>query len=278
MHIYDVSGNDLTEDLRLLTDKDVGMYSVVVENGRYNGSSYYLCRIPKTTLDGKRIKPKVAITTLDGAVSGTKYSALDFAKRNNTVFCCNAGLFNTQTMIPQGQTIINGVSMTNTPMTDDMGSPIAEDECYPLCIDASGNLSAPYERSVDTADMINDGVKYAVTAWGQFIENYAKADVSKFNEIVHKGAYVRQCIGQYQNGDYFVLTCDGIKGSITANESGMTYDTLAELLISKGVKFAYSLDGGGSAETVLGNRHVNPIFEGTSGRRVPTVIYFDIEV
>ena len=56
----------------------------------------------------------------------------------------------------------------------------------------------------------------------------------------------------------------------------MSYDTLAELLISKGVKFAYALDGGGSAETVIGSRQINPIFEETAGRAVPTVIYFDI--
>jgi exopolysaccharide biosynthesis protein len=179
-------------------------------------------------------------------------------------------------MRPQGQTIINGVSVTNTPMTDDMGSPISDDECYPLCIDANGDLSASYERSVDTATMIADGVKYAVTAWGQFVENFAKAESSKYDEIVHVGKYIRQSIGQFQNGDYFVCTVDSSRGSVT-NEAGMTYDTLANLLISKGVKFAYSLDGGGSAETVIGKRQVNPIFEGTSGRAVPTVIYFDVE-
>lgn len=265
MALYDLSGNAKASA------------EIDIEYGRYEGASYYLARIPRFTLDGRSIKPKVAITSADGSVGGNKVSALNFAKRENTMFTLNAGLFNTQTMQPQGQVIIGGVSKVNTPMTDDMGSPISDDECYPLCIDANGDLSAPYERSVDTATMIADGVKYAVTAWGQFIENFAKADSSKYNEIVHQGAYVRQAIGQYQNGDYFVCTVDGIKGIITQNEAGMTYDTLANLLISKGAKFAYSLDGGGSAETVIEKRQINPIFEGTSGRAVPTVIYFDVE-
>lgn len=250
---------------------------VNIEYGRANGSSYYLCRIPKYSNEGKRIVPKVAITSEDGSVGGGKVSALTFAKREGCLFTLNAGLFNTSTMKPQGQVIVNGVSVTNTPMTDDMGTPISDDECYPLCIDADGNLSAPYERNVDTATMIADGVVYAVTAWGQFIENYAKSDASKYNEIVHVGKYVRQCIGQYQNGDYFVFTCDAYKGSITENEAGMTYDEVADILIAKGVKFAYSLDGGGSAETVVGGRQINPIFEGISGRAVPTVIYFSVE-
>lgn len=259
-----------------VSQKTNAINSIDIEYGRANNSSYYLIRIPRFTVDGKRIVPKVAITSEDGSVGGAKVSALDFAKRENTVFTLNAGLFNTSSMKPQGQTIIDGVSVTNTPMKDDMGTAIADDECYPLCIDENGDLSAPYERSVDTSTMIADGVKYAVTAWGQFIENYAKADSSKFDEIVHAGAYVRQSIGQFQNGDYFVCTCDAKKGSVTTNESGMTYDQLADLLIAKGVKFAYSLDGGGSAETVIGNRQINPIFEGTSGRKVPTVIYFEI--
>lgn len=265
MSLYDVNGNAKT------------FAEIDIEYGRYESASYYLARIPRFTLDGKRIMPKVAITSVDGSVGGSKVSALNFARRENTLFTLNAGLFNTQTMQPQGQVIIDGVSKTNTPMTDDMGSPISADECYPLCIDQNGDLSAPYERSVDTATMIADGVKYAVTAWGQFIENFAKADTSKYNEIVHQGKYVRQAIGQYQNGDYFVCTVDGVKGIITQNEAGMTYDTLANLLISKGAKFAYSLDGGGSAETVIGKRQINPIFEGSSGRAVPTVIYFDVE-
>jgi len=253
------------------------MASIGIEYGRANGADYYLIRIPKYTVDGRRFKPKVAITSANGSVSGTKISALNYAKRENTVFAMNAGLFNTGTMVPQGQTIVAGVSMTNSPMTDDMGSPISDDECYPLCIDKNGDLSAPYERSVDTARMITDGVKYAVTGWGQFIEDFAKCDSAKYNEIVHAGTYIRQCIGQFDNGDYLVCTVNKGRNGIAMNDAGMTYDTLADLLISKGVKFAYSLDGGGSCETVIGKRQINPIYEGSAGRAVPTVIYFDVE-
>lgn len=275
--LYDANGNILTYEGESDKGKIEGIASITVEYGRVSGASYYFVRIPKFTIDGRRLTPKVAITSEDGSVDGSKVSALTFSKREGHLFVVNAGLFNTGTRLPQGQVIIDGVSIANTPMTDDMGTAIADDECYPLCIDANGNLSAPYERNVDTSDMIADGVVYAVTAWGQFIENYTKAESSKFNEIVHAGRYVRQCIGQFQNGDYCVFTCDAIKGVITENESGMTYDEVADILIAKGVKFAYSLDGGGSAETVIGQRQINPIFEGTEGRRVPTVIYFDVE-
>lgn len=272
-NFYDSNGNILDVG----SGKIQAIASIDIEYGRANNASYYLIRIPKYTVDGKRFTPKVAITSEDGSVYGSKVSALTFAKRENTIFTMNAGLFNTGTLRPQGQTIIDGVSITNTPMTDDMGAAISADECYPLCIDANGNLSAPYERSIDTATMIADGVKYACTGWGQFIVDYQKADSSKYNEIVHVGKYIRQGIGQFFNGDYIVFTVDskGYPNNAT-NDNGMTYDELADLLISKGVKFAYSLDGGGSCETVIGNRQINPIYEGTAGRSVPTVIYFDV--
>ena len=61
------------------------------------------------------------------------------------------------------------------------------------------------------------------------------------------------------------------------NEAGISYADMAQLLVDKGVKFAYSLDGGGSAETVIGTKQISPIYEGSSGRSVPTVITFEIE-
>ena len=268
---------DIVENIRdLQTANKISplVNSVTIEHGRYNGASYVFARIPKVTNYGTKLYPKVRLTSESGTADGMNVSALAYAQRNKTIFVLNAGLFNTTTKIPVGQTVIDGVSITNEPMTDDMGSPISDVECYPLCIDANGDLSAPYDRSVDTADMISDGVMYAVTGWGKVVDNFKACSDTVENEIVHKYTYIRQVIGQFQNGDYFVCTVDQSRGSVE-NEAGLTYSALAELLIGKGVKFAYSLDGGGSAETVIGLRQLNPIYEGTMGRPVPTVISFE---
>ena len=199
--------------------------------------------IPATLSDGTNIEPKVTLTASTLGGSDMK-SALEYATDNKMAVVMNAGLFNTSTKVPKGQTIINGTSITNSPMTDDMGTAISDEECYPLCIGSSGKLSAPYTRSVDTSTMIADGVKYAVTGWCTLIENGA-AKYSDFNtvEIVHKNSYSRQVIGQYEDGDYFILT------TTSADKSGMTYAAINEILLalSKKVRFAYSLDGGGSA-------------------------------
>ena len=161
--------------------------------------------IPATLSDGTNIEPKVTLTASTLGGSDMK-SALEYATDNKMAVVMNAGLFNTSTKVPKGQTIINGTSITNSPMTDDMGTAISDEECYPLCIGSSGKLSAPYTRSVDTSTMIADGVKYAVTGWCTLIENGA-AKYSDFNtvEIVHKNSYSRQVIGQYEDGDYFIF-------------------------------------------------------------------------
>lgn len=258
----------------LVGDIDEAIASINVEHGRTNGASYVFVRIPKSTNRGTPIRAKVRLTSASGTADGNNRSALTYAQQVGTIFVMNAGLFNTSTRVPVGQTIIDGVSITNTPMTDDMGAPISDVECYPLCIDGNGDLSAPYDRSVDTADMITDGVAYAVTGWGKIVEDFVACPDTVENEIVHGGTYIRQAIGQFQNGDYFVCTVDQSRGTVE-NEAGITYEDLANFLISKGVKFAYSLDGGGSAETVIGVRQLNPIYEGTVGRAVPTVITFE---
>ena len=269
MEFYTGTGNTVT----FAATQTAAAAGVCLEYGRAEGANYSLLRIPRFTLTGKRIKPRVALA---GGALGQAAPALTYARQEEAVCVINAGLFNTATLMPQGQTVIDGRSVTNSPMTDDMGAAISNAECYPLCIDENGDLSAPYGRSVSTAQIIADGITGAVTGWGQIIGDFAQCGTDKFNEIVHPGKYIRQCIGQYENGDYLVCTVDCARNGIASNDGGMTYGTLAALLVSRGVKFAYALDGGGSTETVLGRRQVNPIYEGTAGRAVPTVIRFDV--
>ena len=267
MQLYHGSGG-------CLSDKPNAIASIQLEYGRYEGAGYCLARIPKYSVDGKRILPSVSLTAGE---NGAAVSTLTYAQRENPVFTLNAGLFNTSTMSPQGQTIVRGISVTNSPMTDDMGAAISDAECYPLCMDRQGDLSAPYGRTEDTARMLRDGVWHAVTGWGVLVDNFLPTGTDKFDEIVHVGKYIRQSIGQFGNGDYMVCTVDMEKNGQATNGGGMAYETLAALLVSKGVKFAYALDGGGSCETVIGKRQINPIYEGTAGRAVPTVIRFDVQ-
>ena len=248
--------------------------SISVQYGRKHGASYVFVRIPKVTNRGYNVRPKLSLTSMDRTLNGTKVSPLNFAKREGTAFVINAGLFDMTAMTPVGQTIIDGKAIVSAPMEDDNGTPISDKECYPLCIDAEGNLSAPYDRTVTTETMLADGVAQSIVGWGKLVDNFQVCAEDIAAETVHPNDYIRQSIGQFENGDYCVLTIDQSRGPVH-NEAGMTYTEQAELLVELGVKFAYSLDGGGSAATVIGKRQLNRIYEGTAGRAVPTVIYFE---
>ena len=266
---------DMTIDIEEL-EKFYAMSSINVEYGRKNGASFVFVKIPKTTNDGRTFVPRVAMTSADGGVGGRKYSPLQFAKDHDTIFVINASLFNMTNGMPVGQTIVDGEVFVSEPMKDDNGVPISDGECYPLCIDANGIMSANYDRSVDVATMIADGVVQAVTGWCKLVEDFKICETDIEAEIVHPGKYIQQSIGQFENGDYCVCTVDQSRGSVT-NEAGLTYTELAQIHVDKGVKFAYALDGGGSSATVLGRRQLNRIYEGSVGRAVPAVIYFDVQ-
>jgi hypothetical protein len=262
----------------LCEDRENIMSCCNIEHGRLNGASYVFVRIPAKTNNGRAIMPRLRLTSEDGSIGGAKRSTLRYSIDEGLGFVINGGLFDTSTKKPIGQTIIDGVSIVNLPHQQGANNEtISDTECYPLCIDANGVLSAPYDRYVDTADMIADGVVQAVSGWGKLVENYAITEEDIAAEIVHPGRYCRQAIGQYQNGDYCVCTVDmsGYSNGIE-NEAGLTYTELAQIFVDHGVKFAYSLDGGGSAETVIGERQLNAIYEGAEGRIAPTVISFEV--
>lgn len=268
---------DSNPDLASL--RNIAIQSIDIEYSRGTDTSYYIARIPKYAVNGMRITPKVRLTSADGALGNSiadYTSTLDYAKRKGSIFVVNASLFKINgNYAPHGRTIIDGVAVTD----EDAGqtvSDVSAHEVYPLCIDASGNLSTPYDRDVPCATMIAGGVRQACTGWGTVVQNYEATDDTVFDEQKHVGDYIRQGIGQYQNGDYFVLTTDGLKTGIE-NEVGLTYEEVANICIAKGVKFFYSLDGGGSTETVIGDRQINLIYENTTGRVVPCVIEFFLE-
>ena len=281
---FTISGNNLitiNSEIEKLKDdvnklKNDAINSILIEYGRLKNASYVFVRIPRTLNNGKKIIPKVALTSTDGSLTGAKCSALNYARNNDSIFVVNAGLFDMTKYEPVGQLIIDGVSLINTPMVDDNGVPISDTECYPLAIDRDWNLTT-YPRNVDTSEMLNDGIRYCVTAWGKLVDNFEICTDDINAEIVHnRKKYIRQSIGQFQNGDYCVCSVDMTRGNVQ-NEAGLYYEELAQIFIDKGVKFAYSLDGGGSTQTVIGKRQLNPIYEGSTGRKVPTVIEFVVE-
>jgi exopolysaccharide biosynthesis protein len=84
----------------------------------------------------------------------------------------------------------------------------------------------------------------------------------------------RQILGQYDNGDYAIITAEG-RGYQSSSSTWFTLKQIQTLCKELGLKFAFALDGGGSAETVSRNKQYNPFYDNIYGRVNPTFIVFN---
>ncbi len=245
---------------------------------------YVMIRIPRQLADGTPVKANVDMTGLlsdederasaysDAQVCRSALSPLLYSMVYPSGITLNAGLFNTGSLLPEGQTVVDGRILTNKPMEDDMGNPIDKDSsCYALMIGEEGKLSTTFERTADAVEMAAEKAEDVVTAWGCFVYNGEKTSDDQFHDIVHGGEYARQVIGV--NDEYYIVLTTNMEDK----NKGFTYDELAQILIDAGADFAYSLDSGGSTATCVGNEQITTVFEGKYGRRVPTILRFDID-
>ncbi|MGD9901447.1 MAG: phosphodiester glycosidase family protein [Spirochaetales bacterium] len=197
-------------------------------------------------------------------------SLLNFCKVNNRLFAINAGIFNVETLKPECVLILNSNIIIDQAETykrtrNDEGDD-KRTELYNLAIDKNGDMKA-YAPSFSAKDIINDGGVYAVTG---FVPLIIDGRIFKdANKIYHYGSVVkksRQVIGQLQNLNYFVLTCE---------YPGMTLEEIRRILIKADVKFAYNLDGGKSTQTVFRKELLTYPYVGDTGRQIPTIITFN---
>jgi len=181
------------------------------------------------------------------------------------VMALNAGIFNTSNGYADGMLIMNGTVYQDSPST-------THSNCKPLWIDQNGDLhSADY--NVTASELLSQGCVSAVCGFMPIIVDYVPVPSSEWNNVSHYNDNAqRQIIGQFGNGDYAIVTCEGRSYQ---NSDGWTIAEAQKICQEIGLKFAYNLDGGGSTETMIGLKHINTIYDGTYGRQVPTFIVFN---
>jgi hypothetical protein len=229
------------------------------------GTNYYFVRIPQTRPSGRKQYPFVICP--NGATSATQ-SAIDICRNAGYYAVINAGVFNTSSNAIDGITIENKKIILNTPTSVHPTNPQA---ARPLTINSNGILSYT-EYNADASVLVSDGVVSCISGFMPIVvDGIKKSDwINLWNNWASKDAQ-RQIIGQFENGDYAVVT---IEGRGFDESTGMTVYQAADLCISLGLDFAYLLDGGGSTETVIGGEQLNTIYEGITGRKVPSFIVF----
>lgn len=237
-------------------------YVIDYEYDTETATSYTVIRVFKQKTDGSYQYPFVYAP--DGAETGTK-STLDMMNSESFVLAINAGIFYPETKVPDGIIIENSKVISNL-------ESVTHPNCKPLTIDTNGYLSYA-ESTADANELAENGIVSAVCGFMPIIVDYNEVPDSEWNYVEHyTNAAQRQIIGQFENGDYAVITCEGRDFQ---NSRGWTIAEAQQICKSLGLKFAYNLDGGGSTETVLIDKQLNTIYEETTGRIVPTYIVFN---
>lgn len=294
----------ISEYENLYSDNDALLAEIEVTEGRSKeGNPYILIKIPSELSNGQQVMPELmqtswmdyyeypcydALTELDDRILfRSVLSPLMYSQIYHTAFTINAGLFNIFSNTPQGQTIIDGVVVTNNPMKDDIGDPISPNtECYAMTIDAAGILDfakhedgTPY-RTIDAYSMANAGIRDAITGWGCIVyDGHSVVELNPSNvtsstifyEQVHKRKVAHQVIGQDDAGNYYILSTNDVDSGYGY---GLNYDEAADIMLRAGATFAYMLDGGDSVATVLDGQQLTTIYYEDYGKPVPTVFNF----
>lgn len=225
-------------------------------------ANYTVIRVYQTKLDGTKQFPFVYAPNGAGAGSMSTY---ELVMKEGWLLAINGGVFNTSTIKPDGVVIQNGVVVQS-------GATTAHPNCKILTIDSSGNLGYA-AADADASTLVSQGIVSAVAGFMPIIVNYQAVPSEEWNSVAHYTQNAqRQIIGQFGNGDYAIVTCEGRSYQ---NSDGWTIAEAQTVCLRLGLKFAYNLDGGGSTETMLGKKHFNTIYERTTGRIVPTFLVFN---
>lgn len=252
--IYDINGNvifDVSAAMEFADNMELDYEFDAATNANYT-----VFRIYQTKKDGTKQFPFARTPDLNNY----SYSALDVARNEHWLLTINAWGVKTD-----GLVIENNVLLHDAPSTYHSGS-------LPLTIDSNGNLGYA-QTDVNGATLVANGIVSAVAGFCPIIVDYAPVDppvvahVSHFTENAQ-----RQIIGQWGNGDYAIITCEG---RTYDHSDGWTIAEAQTICQKLGLKFAYNLDGGGSTETVLGVKQLNTIYENETGRKVPSFIVFN---
>lgn len=255
MSVFNIGGKNL-------------LFSDYVLDYRYDAASdanFTVLRVYKRRVDGKYQYPFVYAPNGAGAGTQSTYS-MNLSK--GFPIAINAGIFNNNSgtadfLKPRGTLIQNGVVVKQ--------ETVSSAAAYLLTIDSNGDLGYA-ARDASGATLVSQGIVSAVCGWAPCIIDYESAIDVLPDAYDDQSNAQRQIIGQFGNGDYAIVTCEGRDYD---HSDGWTMDEARAVCKTLGLKYAFNLDGGGSTETVLGKKQINTIYEGTYGRIVPTYIVFN---
>lgn len=283
--IYDIIGNEINtaygvDGINVTSAYDV-IGNIVFSSSYQNeitvtkhrndttGTTYYITTIPQTHSDGTKQYPFVFAPNGVGAATQSTY---EMNLQYGFLVAVNAGVFfmpSNNQYTPQGTIIEDSIVIQQG--SNENTSAFFQG-LYAITINEDGSFGyADYDA--DAEEMVAGGVVSALHAFVPLIINFQDArDILQNSYYTNNADAQRQIIGQKSNGDYVIISCSarGFESSV-----GFTIPQVIQMCLDMELKDAFLLDGGGSMETVVGNTQINPFYEGTYGRKVPTYIVFN---
>jgi hypothetical protein len=249
-----------------LNDYSDNYYNFEYSVERYYNTDCYFITIPLNDNNGNLIMPYV------GQQDDASQTPNDYAVANNTSLTINASL---TIKAPEGSGLSNAIPsiISNGEIIrthDDFVNTALADNYMYLGIKADRSLSEYKVNSTTSNQLLADGCVQAFDVYYKLIHNYVPCDLS--GVVTNESGVVtnpnpRQVIAEMQDGTIMILTCDGR----TDYDTGLTSAQMQNILVEKGVKNAWNLDGGGSTSTSVNGFKVNKDIDndGTGDRNIP---------
>lgn len=268
--LYNVNGAILYNDQK--ADFSDNM-TLDYEYDAASGANYIILRVFQTKKDGSKQFPFVR--------SPGRMAATALAQSEDWQLIINAGLGVGDEQPIDGIVIENGVVKYDHPCSYHVGA-------QPLTIDADGNLGYAAADASAAALVANNNdantpnsqkIISAVCGFCPIVVDFAPTVSFPAVDINGEGNHFaenaqRQIIGQFGNGDYAIISCEG-RGY--DNSDGWTLAEAQAICIKHGLKFAYNLDGGKSTATIVNKKLItsNYLIYTENARRLPTFIVFN---
>lgn len=236
-------------------------------------TDYYITYIPRVRSDGKVNELKQYLVGLEGqeltpAVAKPSQVAMD----NHFAFCCNSATFITtgaDKYLTTNKYLIQDGVLIDTNYSGETRPNL-------LCIMNDGTLKHYDATSMTPQELIDDGVKYSLTAfWTVLEDGIIPAEIQTKEDWTNH--YQRQVIGQDADKNIYIFTCDGKPENGGNYSYGMTMEDVATIMLDLGCNFAFMLDGGGSTTTVVNSTIINQVSDeiNRNERWVPFMLYVE---
>lgn len=240
-----------------------GSYTIEKRYDEASATWYFLTTIDHLDGKGDLIKLRLAVST-----ESTGEYVRTFAERTDAVLAFNASTGRNFRKSPTGKVFREPIG---TQIVDGKILQELRAKRYTLGIKANNELVV-YPPGTTGAEILADGSENALTAFVPLIEDHKPVADEVLNLVSHlRQKHPRQVIAQMDNLDIVFLSCGG-RGF---GGEGMLAMDVTRILMKRGVKLAFNLDGGGSTSTVVkGNLITEKIDKrGTQERLRPNFLY-----